>query len=310
MTLRPDPDRLRALARSPTDDALTHLPEQVLLHSRDLGWPGLLVWRQYGESRELYVPPLAQHALLIRLGRPTHTVQMRIAEERPEQAVQRQAFWACGEVSIVPAGEASYWANDCGSDNLHIDVEPTLIEDFARAHGHTHTARIPLRSYHVIHDERLRLIGEALLDALQYPTPDDLLVIETLGHTLAAHLLTRYAEPGWKPTRSSGLSQRQLREVMAFIEEHLDQRLTLATLAEQANISVWHFARCFKRATGQSPHRYIQEVRLQRALALLKGSGRPIVDIALSLGFADAGHFSRSFKARFGRSPRFYRQQP
>ncbi|WP_409450642.1 helix-turn-helix transcriptional regulator [Aquabacterium sp. J223] len=71
-------------------------------------------------------------------------------------------------------------------------------------------------------------------------------------------------------------------------------------------MSVWHFARCFKLATGKTPLQHVTERRMERALALMANSSMKVTEIALEVGFPNPSHFSRSFKKHFGANPAAY----
>jgi AraC family transcriptional regulator len=64
-------------------------------------------------------------------------------------------------------------------------------------------------------------------------------------------------------------------------------------MASIACLSRYHFARAFKQAVGQSPHRYVSARRLERAKALLTRGDQPLVDIAFSLSFSSRANFAR-----------------
>jgi AraC-like DNA-binding protein len=88
--------------------------------------------------------------------------------------------------------------------------------------------------------------------------------------------------------------------------EHMRRNLTdahrLAELARMVGMSPFHFARIFRALTGAPPHRYLLEVRLQHARALLR-EGASVSDAAVAAGYDDFSHFSRSFRRRFGHPP-------
>jgi AraC-like DNA-binding protein len=83
--------------------------------------------------------------------------------------------------------------------------------------------------------------------------------------------------------------------------------LDVAALARIAMISEAHFIRTFKLAFGETPHRYLQRRRLERAMALLRETERPVTEICLEVGFASLGTFSRTFSRVLGMSPSAYR---
>jgi len=88
----------------------------------------------------------------------------------------------------------------------------------------------------------------------------------------------------------------------------LDESVPLATLAQEAGLSPWHFCRAFKQSTGLSPHRWTRDRRLQQARQLLADNRRSLTSIAIELGYASLSHFSAAFKQATGISPTGYRR--
>ena len=81
----------------------------------------------------------------------------------------------------------------------------------------------------------------------------------------------------------------------------------VARLAQVGNMSQAHFARAFKQAFGVPPHRYLLTRRIERATALLRDTGAPILDIALQTGWTSLGTFGRVFRDVTGESPGAWR---
>lgn len=143
-------------------------------------------------------------------------------------------------------------------------------------------------------------------------------LIETGGHHLyaealsvvLAHELMRLNEtssPGDEIARG-GLASWQQKLVAQYIEENLGARIALGKIAALAKLSPYHFSRAFKKAFGVPPHRYHAQRRIERAKILLAQPKRSITDVALELGFSEAGAFSRTFHKLTGRTPRAYRR--
>ncbi len=82
---------------------------------------------------------------------------------------------------------------------------------------------------------------------------------------------------------------------------------SLEELAASVNLSPFHFARVFRRATGLPPHAWLKQRRLEQARALLKSGCAPLT-VAMQLGFADQSHLSRQFKQAYGVAPGEYRK--
>ena len=85
--------------------------------------------------------------------------------------------------------------------------------------------------------------------------------------------------------------------------------LDVPTLARIAHVSEAHFNRTFRATFGETPHRYLQRRRVERAMFLLRGTGKSVTDICFEVGFGSLGTFSRTFSAIVGRSPRLYRNE-
>lgn len=98
--------------------------------------------------------------------------------------------------------------------------------------------------------------------------------------------------------------------VLDFIDEHIDEALTLDRLAREAHLSKFHFARVFRDETGVPPATYVRDARLRHAKERLAAdTDQSLADIALEAGFYDQSHFTRTFKQAEGRTPGRYREE-
>jgi AraC-like DNA-binding protein len=100
---------------------------------------------------------------------------------------------------------------------------------------------------------------------------------------------------------------RHLLRAKDLIDARYREPLDVTTLAEAAHLSPWHFSREFRRAFGESPHKYLLTRRLERAAALLRNTDRTVADICLTVGLRSVGSFTTRFGQTFGRSPTAYR---
>lgn len=100
-----------------------------------------------------------------------------------------------------------------------------------------------------------------------------------------------------------------LDRVGSFLDDHLGDSVNLDDLARLASVSRFHFARCFRSSTGESPMAFLRRLRIERAKQLLESGDQPISDIALELGFYDQSHFSRHFRRIVGTTPGRYARQ-
>src|SRR5437870_13669502 len=85
--------------------------------------------------------------------------------------------------------------------------------------------------------------------------------------------------------------------------------LDVPNLAKLAHVSEAHFIRTFRATFGETPHRYLQRRRVERAMFLLRETDRTVTDICLDVGFGRLGTFSRTFREIVGQSPVDYRSR-
>jgi AraC family transcriptional regulator len=162
-------------------------------------------------------------------------------------------------------------------------------------------------------DPLLAEIGCAIASELETETSAGSLLIEGLASSLAARLVQKCIRASTGRSivslASGALDRRRLQRVLDYNEANLEGDLTLDLMASIACLSRYHFARAFKQAVGQPPHRYVSARRLDRAKALLMRGDRSLVDIALALSFSDQASFTRAFRQATGQAPGQFRQR-
>jgi len=101
----------------------------------------------------------------------------------------------------------------------------------------------------------------------------------------------------------------KVKEALEFIDEHLDEQITLEIVAKHFNFSAYYFHRLFSVIVGKTMAVYVNERRMQRACIQLSSTDQRIIDIGFGCGFNSAQAFSRAFKLFNGLSPKEYRSQ-
>jgi len=104
-------------------------------------------------------------------------------------------------------------------------------------------------------------------------------------------------------------SNRRLLRARDAMDRSYAQALDVPSLARTAHVSEAHFIRTFRATFGETPHRYLQRRRVERAMFLLRETERSVTDICLDVGFASLGTFTRTFREIVGESPTAYRSQ-
>jgi transcriptional regulator GlxA family with amidase domain len=136
------------------------------------------------------------------------------------------------------------------------------------------------------------------------------LFMDSFTLMICSHLVGRYGqlhEP--VPQIKGGLAPWQSRRAVELLQQHLDGRVRLTTLAEECRLSVSHFARSFRRSFGTSPHRYLILRRVEIAKALLTETNNSLVEIAAQTGFSDQPALTRTFAAIVGATPAKWRRE-
>ena len=100
---------------------------------------------------------------------------------------------------------------------------------------------------------------------------------------------------------------RHLLRAKDLADRHYPDPLTVADMARAAGLSPAHFSREFRRAFGESPHRYLLTRRLERAAALLRNTDRAVTEICYAVGLTSLGSFTTSFRRVYGLTPTAYR---
>jgi AraC-like DNA-binding protein len=100
---------------------------------------------------------------------------------------------------------------------------------------------------------------------------------------------------------------RHLLRAKDLADARYREPLDVSALARAARLSPAHFSREFRRAFGETPHRYLLTRRLERAAALLRNTDHSVANICFSVGLRSVGSFTSSFGRAYGLSPTAYR---
>ena len=176
---------------------------------------------------------------------------------------------------------------------LTVSYQPDFVEEIqGRAHRNTAVVASPTN--------RLAYLG-LRLSRIAAPGADALAL-----ETLAAELLSETASP---EDRSHRFRVPQLRwyaerveAARAMLDSEFAEPHTLGSLARRAGMSPFHFARVFRELVGVPPHRYLTNVRLERAAERLR-AGAGVTETALDCGIGNLSHFIRLFRRAYGVPP-------
>lgn len=102
-------------------------------------------------------------------------------------------------------------------------------------------------------------------------------------------------------------SQERLQNMLAFIHQHYEDRLTLPEIAAAASVSTRECIRCFRNTINRTPVEYLMEYRMNMARKYLKETEMSVTDISLHCGFSSNAYFGKIFREKFGMTPLQYR---
>jgi AraC family transcriptional regulator len=211
-----------------------------------------------------------------------------------------------GQVHILPANVPVGIRLFGPAENIVVTLNHRLLADVKTGRG---PLNVELRTAFGLDDGLIQQLVYALHEEANSPNADSHYV-ESLGAALAAHLVRKYASP----ERGTSVHRRRLvkpglPEVLDYIDQNIDGRLTLPKLAEVARLSVFAFVRSFKTSTGVPPHRYILRKRIERAKVLLADAALSIADVALRCGFGDQSSFTTTFRRLTLQTPSAFRDK-
>jgi AraC-like DNA-binding protein len=184
--------------------------------------------------------------------------------------------------------------------------EDAALEELAGAHPRRSAAGYFSRSVlpPVPRLEALRRLAEERVDASAGS-----LGLEELALELAAEALAQVGvrRPP-KPPPDSRRARDRAFDALVLLERSSADEVHLTELADAVGLSPYHFLRLFKREVGVTPYRYLRQLRIRRAIDLLRDTERPVTEIAMDVGFGDLSNFINAFRREVGRSPRQFRR--
>jgi AraC family transcriptional regulator len=153
-------------------------------------------------------------------------------------------------------------------------------------------------------DTRVAALLDLMRSEIEAGCPTGSAYAEALSLALASRVACLCASAPCSERRVGVLSRKQLARITDHVAKNVSDNLTIDRLAALANMSPFHFARCFKHTTAMTPHQFVTRERILRARKMLASTDQPIGDIAMSLGFASQSHFADVYRKVTGRTPR------
>lgn len=284
------------------DDVLQILPRPSLRSSGNLGWNGIYVQQHQQPAWE--TPEYAHTRHMILVHSPDQTVRAERwfnGRRQPEQLGGRN------NIVIVPA-PIQHRANwNQGNPFSLLFLEPDYLTQVA--YEFITADRVELTPHYAMHDPLIDQIGRSLTAELESSQFGNRLFADSLTMALSIHLLRHYST--WQQSlhnNNRGLPQRKLQQAIAYINEYLTEDLSLTAMANELDMSQYHFARLFQQSMDVSPYQYVIRQRIERAKYLLRTTSLSISAIAQQVGFSNQNQLTVQFRKSTGTTPSGYRK--
>lgn len=263
------------------------------------------IFRHRTTSRNLTIPAVAE-PLLVLVVSGAALVEERVGDQEwTANAVAADDFF----LTMSPVPYEMRWQTECdaGFEVVHVYLSQRLLDLAARDIFVDQHVR--LREVSGERDHEISGLMRSLYREMTSSRQASALYLQGIGQALAVHLVRCYRDG------SSGLSKQvyalpayKLHRAIEAMRTGLDSEFSLERLASDASMSISHFSRMFRKATGRSPSQYFIHMRMEMARQLLLESDLSIVNVALDVGYNSPSHFAQVFRRHTGATPREYRQ--
>ena len=212
------------------------------------------------------------------------------------------------KLTFVPAGHEFHdWHEPRGSQMrlMYFYFEPEKLKALSKR-GFTNLPDAP----RLLFEDQTLWHTALKLKTFVDSSAGDPIYFGSLG-TLLMHEVVRFTcgMPSIQPQLQGGLAPWQQRLATAYIQEHLNERISIGTLAQLVRLSPYHFCRVFKQSLGMPPHRYQTNRRVEHAKVLLANRAGSITEIGLAVGFSRPNAFSTAFRKATGIAPTDFRRR-
>jgi AraC family transcriptional regulator len=287
---------LASLPRSPLATRQAAEPRSVgdtrFLTSEPFGWEGLRLeagFRRGWQADEIMVNG--------------HHLTMNLAEHDLCFETRGDAGWfavrlAPLEFWINPEGRPFSVRGMADSRYASCTIDGRYLDSLAGCH-------FELDGGMGIADSVLARLVQALIAIIEDETHYSQALATEVIRAFVNAVAARHGHPAAELKVKGGIAPNQMKSLLAWLHEHIQDPLTVGHMAGQVGLSEAHFSREFKRSTGLTPWDFVVRVRLDRARESLM-SGDSAATVASQFGFADQSHMARLFKVRFGVSPSAY----
>jgi AraC family transcriptional regulator len=247
---------------------------RIVLASPESDWGSVAATRFHMRKTDVTLPALGVPAFGVNYGQ-----YMQLERTLNGRTVGASAV--AGHLSLLPPDAQTRWVFDQPGDVALVFLNNRLFHRALEERAGRDPKSVEIAPKFVIRDLVLEGIAHRLLKEISEPGAASRLVTEELAQELATHLILAHSNVDPRRAgRAYTMAPRRLKRAEEFILSNLKSDLSLSDIAGAAGMSLFHFAKAFKRATGRTPHQYLTAQRLLHARALLHDGNLSIGQIA------------------------------
>jgi AraC family transcriptional regulator len=212
--------------------------------------------------------------------------------------------YAAGDLALCDR-HVGEWVGLMATPHLQLGIsDAPLMAASDGAYG-----EVALRPQRKFADPRLGALVAAAHAEMVAGFPSGRLFLDSIEQAMAVALVNGHAVRH-RPVQmyKGGLGSARLRRIKELVYAKIEDDLSLDEMAQSVGLSTAHFARMFRKSTGETPHQFVLRQRVERAKAMLRAPNARVLDVAVACGFKTQQHFAQVFRDVWGVSPTEYRQ--
>jgi len=215
---------------------------------------------------------------------------------------------ARGKICLLPDDHRSRWRIPKKLEMFHLYFSPEKLKSVALKVFDRDPRQVGLRDLSFETDRYAEEIVKHVVLPLNWNDRADKLALSAAADLYLIHILKNYSElPNQLPAVKGGLPPYIAAKVKDYLNIYFAETITIDDLASLAGYSSFHFAHMFKESFAEPPHRYLNNLRIEKAKEILKDTQLPLAEVALACGYSSQAHFTSRFKQAVGVTPRRFR---
>ena len=212
--------------------------------------------------------------------------------------------YTAGDLALCDRHQGE-WVGLMATPHLQIGIsDAALVACADEAYG-----EVELRPSRKFADSRVTALVAAVHAEMVAGFPSGRLFLDSLEQAIAVALVNGHAVRHHAvQIYRGGLGAARLRRIKELVHAKMEDDLSLDEMALSVGLSTAHFARMFRKSTGETPHQFVLRQRIERAKTMLRARDARVLDVAVASGFKTQQHFAQVFRDICGITPTQYRQ--